>query len=60
MFLDEYMVVCKSILNGDWYDLKYDKLVIGVGVVSNIFGVLGVYDYVFFFKEILDVRMIRN
>lgn len=54
------MVVCKSILNGDWYDLKYDKLVIGVGVVSNIFGVLGVYDYVFFFKEILDVRMIRN
>lgn len=57
---DEHTVVCKSTLNGDRYDLKYDKLVIGVGAVSNTFGVPGVYDHAFFLKEISDARMIRN
>lgn len=57
---DEHKVVCKSTLNGDRYDLKYDKLVIGVGAVSNTFGVPGVYDHSFFLKEISDARMIRN
>lgn len=60
LLLDEYIVVCRSVLNNEEYILKYDKLVIGVGVVSNIFGVFGVCENVFFFKEVVDVRMIRN
>lgn len=57
---DKHTVVCKSTLNDDRYDLKYDKLVIGVGAVSNTFGVPGVYDHAFFLKEISDARKIRN
>ncbi|KAJ7367402.1 hypothetical protein OS493_040640, partial [Desmophyllum pertusum] len=57
---DEHTIVCKSALNDDRYDLKYDKLVIGVGAVSNTFGVPGVYEHALFLKEISDARMIRN
>lgn len=39
---------------------KYEKLVIGVGAVSNTFGVPGVYEHAFFLKEIADARQIRN
>lgn len=57
---DEHTIVCKSALNDDQYNLKYDKLVIGVGAVSNTFGVPGVYEHAFFLKEIADARQIRN
>ena len=57
---DERTVVCKSVLNGETYDLKYDKLVIGVGAVSNTFGIPGVYEHAYFLKEIADARKIRN
>ena len=57
---DEHTIVCKSALNDDRYNLKYDKLVIGVGAVSNTFGVPGVYEHAFFLKEIADARQIRN
>lgn len=57
---DEHTVVCRSILNNEEYVLKYDKLVIGVGAVSNTFGVPGVNENAFFLKEVADARMIRN
>ena len=57
---DEHTVVCRSILNNEEYLLKYDKLVIGVGAVSNTFGVPGVNENAFFLKEVADARMIRN
>jgi len=57
---DEHTIVCKSALNDDRYNLTYDKLVIGVGAVSNTFSVPGVYEHAFFLKEIADARQIRN
>ncbi|XP_025093077.1 probable NADH dehydrogenase isoform X2 [Pomacea canaliculata] len=42
------------------YKLDYDKLVIGVGALSNTFNVPGVETNAFFLKEIRDARKIRN
>ncbi|XP_067686750.1 uncharacterized protein [Haliotis asinina] len=47
----------KSSLN---YWLQFDKLVIGVGALSNTFNVPGVKEHAFFLKEIGDARRIRN
>ena len=42
---------CRSVLKeGLEYDLNYDKLVIGVGSLSNTFGVPGVKEHAFFLK----------
>ncbi|XP_031558797.1 probable NADH dehydrogenase [Actinia tenebrosa] len=60
LFPKERKVVCKSTLNNEVVEFNYDKLVIGVGAVSNTFGVPGVYDHAFFLKEIADARKIRN
>lgn len=52
---------CESVLKPSLqYDLKYDKLVIGVGALSNTFGVPGVDKHAFFLKEVADARKIRN
>ena len=46
-------VHCESVLKPDLrYPLKYDKLVIGVGALSNTFGVPGVKENAFFLKVI--------
>ena len=57
---DQHTVVCRSILNNEEYVLKYDRLVVGVGAVSNTFGIAGVHENAFFLKEIADARKIRN
>ncbi|KAK3776038.1 hypothetical protein RRG08_044422 [Elysia crispata] len=52
---------CTSVLDSDLkYSIPYDKLVIGVGALTNTFGVPGVAEYAFFLKEIADARRIRN
>lgn len=54
-------VTCRSTLeNSKVYDISYDKLVIGVGALSNTFNVPGVKEHAFFLKEISDARAIRN
>ncbi|CAH1801948.1 unnamed protein product [Owenia fusiformis] len=54
-------VLCTSVLKPDLvYKLSYDKLVIGVGALSNTFGVPGVEEHAFFLKEVADARAIRN
>ncbi|KXJ16728.1 probable NADH dehydrogenase [Exaiptasia diaphana] len=53
-------ITCRSTLNEEEIKFQYDKLVIGVGAVSNTFGVPGVYENAFFLKEIADARKIRN
>lgn len=60
LYPEERRLICKSTLNGEELELNYDKLVIGVGAVSNTFGVPGVYEHAFFLKEIADARKIRN
>lgn len=57
---DQHTVVCRSTLNNDEYVLKYDRLVVGVGAVSNTFDIAGVHENAFFLKEIADARKIRN
>lgn len=42
------------------FEVKYDKLVLGVGAVSNTFGIPGVEQYCYFLKEIQDARNIRH
>lgn len=45
------LLKCESVLKPSLqYDLKYDKLVIGVGALSNTFGVPGVDKHAFFLK----------
>ncbi|XP_059175957.1 uncharacterized protein LOC131955738 isoform X2 [Physella acuta] len=52
---------CTSVLKPSLqYSLPYDKLVIGVGALTNTFGVPGVQENAFFLKEIADARRIRN
>ena len=42
---------CQSVVNDKMiYDISYDKLVIGVGAISNTFGVPGVEEHAFFLK----------
>nr|XP_002122465.1 probable NADH dehydrogenase [Ciona intestinalis] len=54
-------LTCQSAVQPDnLYDLKYDKLVIGVGAVSNTFGIPGVKEHAFFLKELSDARGIRD
>ncbi len=54
---------CQSVLKPNLeYDLKYDKLVIGVGAVSNTFGVPGVAEHAFFLKvnELLILLLLTH
>ena len=52
---------CQSLLKQDHkYDLSYDRLAIGVGALSNTFGVPGVEEHAFYLKEVADARAIRN
>lgn len=55
------IVTCQSAVDrSTQYDLEYDKLVIGVGAISNTFGVPGVSEHALFLKEVADARVIRN
>ncbi len=52
---------CRSVLKPELtYNIDYDKLVVGVGAVSNTFGIPGVSEHAFFLKEVQDARAIRN
>ncbi|CAL1536169.1 unnamed protein product [Lymnaea stagnalis] len=54
-------IYCTSVLKPSLqYALHYDILVIGVGALTNTFGVPGVQENAFFLKEIADARKIRN
>ena len=49
--MEDKVVKCASVLDPDKvYNVSYDKLVIGVGAVSNDFNVSGVKEHAFFLK----------
>jgi NADH:ubiquinone reductase (non-electrogenic) len=51
----------KSTLTPDLvWDLKYDKLVIGIGAKTNTFNITGVEDHAFFLKDIPDSIAIQK
>lgn len=41
------------------FTLPYDVLILGVGAVSNDFGVAGVKDYAWFLKTVEDAHKLR-
>lgn len=49
--LPSRVLYCENALRTDLtYQLEYDKLVIGVGAISNTFGVPGVHEHAIFLK----------
>ena len=57
---DKNTLTCSSDVGDHSYELKYDFLVIGVGALSNTFGIPGVSEHAYFLKEIADARAVRN
>ncbi len=53
-------IQCKNALDGNEFSLSFDKLIIGVGAISNTFGISGVEQYGLFLKELTDARAIRQ
>lgn len=53
-------IACTGALDGSTFTLPYDTLMIGVGAVSNTFGIPGVEQYGLFLKELTDARAIRQ
>ena len=53
---------CESIHDNKQFDVKYDKLVLSVGVKTNTFGIQSIKegDGVFFLKNLFHARNIRN
>ena len=54
------MVQCKNALDGNPFALEFDLLVIGVGAMSNTFGIPGVEQFALPLKELADARAIRQ
>lgn len=54
------VVHCEGAFRGSPFELAYDMLVVGVGAVSNTYGVPGVERHAFFLKELSDARGIRQ
>lgn len=42
------------------FEVKFDKIVIGVGAYSQTFGIPGVKEHAFFLKDVADARKIRK
>lgn len=53
-------VHCIGVADRHGFDVAYDVLVIGVGAVSNSFGVPGVAEHAMFLKELHDARELRQ
>jgi len=56
---EENLVHCEAV-GGGKFDLKYDKLVIGVGFQANDFEIPEVDKYAFFMKETADASRLHN
>lgn len=57
---DKRIAYCEGKFKRTPFEIQYDKVVIGVGAVSNTFGVPGVAEHCYFLKEIQDARDIRH
>lgn len=53
-------IVCEGGLDRGRFELPYDVLVIGVGTVSNTYGIPGVQEHALFLKDLADARAIRQ
>jgi len=58
---EKKIVFCSEWLDKEkHFDMKYDKLVIGVGADNNTYDIPGVEGNVYFLKELSDARRVRN
>ncbi len=55
-------LVCESTHDEENFAIRYDKLVIAVGVKTNTFGIESIVegDGIYFLKHLYHARMIRN
>ena len=54
-------VKCRCIFDDKLtHEVAYDRLVIGIGALSNTFNVPGVVEHAFFLKEVADAQRIRS
>lgn len=58
--IEKKVLHCENALKKGDFSLKYDKLIIACGAISNTFGTPGVYENAFFLKEVADARNIRH
>jgi NADH:ubiquinone reductase (non-electrogenic) len=54
------IIHCEDALDGRKFSLPFDILIIGVGAISNTFGIAGVNEYALHLKELADARAIRQ
>ncbi len=54
------IIHCEDALDGRKFSLSFDILIIGVGAISNTFGIAGVKEYALHLKELADARAIRQ
>ncbi|MBI2428436.1 MAG: FAD-dependent oxidoreductase [Ignavibacteriales bacterium] len=57
---EEKVINCKNALDGNEFSLQFDILVIGVGAISNTYGIEGVEKFTLPLKELSDARAIRQ
>jgi len=57
---ERQVVKCRGAFKGSDFEVEYDTLVIGVGGISNTFGIPGVEEHAVFLKELSDARAIRQ
>lgn len=57
---DKNMIIAEGALDGQRFELRYDKLFIAVGAVSNTYDIPGVREHTLFLKDLADARMIRQ
>lgn len=57
---DTKTISCEGAFTSNTFELPYDSLVIGVGAISNTFGVPGVAENALFLKKLSDARKIRR
>lgn len=58
--LENKIAHCEGKFKQTPFELKYDRVVIAVGAISNTFGIPGVAEHCYFLKEIQDARNIRH
>jgi len=57
---EKNIAYCEGKFKRTPFEVKYDQVFIGVGAISNTFGIPGVEQYCHFLKEIQDARNIRH
>lgn len=57
---EKRVAYCEGKFKQTPFEVSFDKVVIGVGAISNTFGIPGVAEHCHFLKEIQDARDIRH